>query len=111
MNGKTINERMMYSKILLNKYPKRIPVIIEKAKEFDIELLDKVKYLIPKELYIREFLCIIRKRIKIDSRKAIFIFINNNLVPMSTTIGELYNSYKNEDGFLYVKYTIENTFG
>jgi hypothetical protein len=74
-------------------------------------LLDKCKYLVPKDIHIREFLCLIRKRIKIDSKKAIFIFINNKLVPMSSSLIELYNSEKDEDGFLYIKYTLENTFG
>ena len=111
MNGKSLIERMIYSKKLFEKYPDRIPVIIQKGKDSDPELLDKCKYLVPKDIHIREFLCLIRKRIKIDSKKAIFIFINNKLVPMNNSLIELYNSEKDEDGFLYIKYTLENTFG
>jgi len=33
------------------------------------------------------------------------------LIPLSETIEFIYNTYKNEDGFLYIKFGIENTFG
>jgi GABA(A) receptor-associated protein len=110
MNNKTFEERLMYSSTLKNKYQDRIPVIIEKSKESDPEI-DKNKYLVPKSLKINEFICIIKKRIKIDSKKAIFIFINNKLIPMGASIEEVYETEKNDDGFLYIKYTLENTFG
>ena len=109
-NDKTFEEKIVYSSALKNKYPDRIPVIIEKSKKDDPDI-DKNKYLVPKYLNISEFLHIIRKRIKIDSKKAIFIFINNTLTPMNITMGDIYQTHKCNDGFLYVKYTLENTFG
>ena len=33
------------------------------------------------------------------------------LAPSTKTIGELYSDYASEDGFLYVQYHLENTFG
>ena len=33
------------------------------------------------------------------------------MAPASQTVGELYDNQKDEDGFLYVVYTSENTFG
>jgi GABA(A) receptor-associated protein len=33
------------------------------------------------------------------------------LPPQSQTISEIYATYKNEDGFLYITYSGENTFG
>ena len=58
-----------------------------------------------------QFVYIIRKRIKLDSSKALFVMINNNLFTTSHPMSELYENEKEEDGFLYVVYSSENTFG
>ena len=105
MEDKTLEERILFSTNLKNKYPGRVPIILQTSKK------ESSKYLIPVDLKISEFIYIIRKKIKIDSNKAIFIFIDNMIVPMNQSIGENYNSLKNEDGFLYVTYSFENTFG
>ena len=39
------------------------------------------------------------------------IFINNQLVPVTTVISSLYESHKDEDGFMYICCSEENTFG
>ena len=106
---KTPEERELYSRRLLYKFPDRVPVIIE--SNGSVKNLDKNKYMVPKTLLITEILFIIRKNIKIDSNKAIFIFVNNTLIPMNQTMGEIYFSNKEQDGFLYIKYSCENTFG
>jgi len=112
MDNKTLEERILYSSTLKTKYPGRIPVIIEKCKHDKSEfVIDRPKYLIPVELSMSEFISLIRKRIKIDSHKAIFIFIDNLLLPMTQVMGEIYNLHKDPDGFLYVTYRLENTFG
>ena len=45
--------------------------------------------------------------------QGVFFFIDNILlsVSSSTLIGELYNTYRDKDGFLYITYDVENTFG
>ena len=43
--------------------------------------------------------------------QAIFITINNCLPESNTQICNIYNKHKDEDGFLYVVYSSENTFG
>ena len=108
----TLQERLNYSERLKLKYPDYIPVIIKK-KENDkiLQDIDK-KYLIPKNLTISYVMCIIRKKIKLDEKQALFLFVNNTLVPLNTTVGELYTTNKSTDDlFLYVYYTTENTFG
>ena len=54
---------------------------------------------------------IIRKRIKLKPEEALFVIVNNNLVSSSEQINSVYEKHKDEDGFLYVIYTSENTFG
>merc|ERR1711871_213674 len=53
----------------------------------------------------------IRKRIKMSSEKAIFIFINSVLPPTAALMSSIYEEQKDEDGFLYITYSGENTFG
>jgi GABA(A) receptor-associated protein len=107
---KSLEERKLYSQSLLNKYPDRVPIVIEpNGKETNV--LVKNKYLMPRHLKINELMSIFRTSIKIDSKKAIFIFVNNNLVPMNDLVEDIYSKYKSNDGFLYIKYAYENTFG
>jgi len=109
---KTLEDRKLYSAKLITKYPDRIPVVIEPhSKLLKTEKMEKNKYLMPRNIKITEMMVIFRTIIKIDSSKAIFIFVNNSLIPMRDTVEELYNTYKDQDGFLYITYAYENTFG
>jgi hypothetical protein len=105
-------QRKTLSEALAFKYPDRVPVIIKKNKNNKIlQDIDK-KYLIPKNLTISYVMYIIRKKIKLDEKQALFLFVNNTLVPLNTTVGELYTTHKSiDDLFLYIYYTTENTFG
>ncbi|GLJ14049.1 hypothetical protein SUGI_0224710 [Cryptomeria japonica] len=94
-----------------DKYPDRIPVIVEKAERSDIPNIDKKKYLVPADLTVGQFVYVIRKRIKLSAEKAIFIFVNDVLPPTAAIMSSIYDEHKDEDGFLYVTYSGENTFG
>ncbi|XP_074564841.1 autophagy-related protein 8C-like [Curcuma longa] len=93
------------------KYPDRIPVIVEKADRSDIADIDKKKYLVPADLTVGQFVYVVRKRIKLSAEKAIFIFVKNTLPPTGSMISAVYEEHKDEDGFLYMTYSGENTFG
>jgi GABA(A) receptor-associated protein len=93
------------------KYPERCPLVIEKAEKSKVEDIDKNKYLVPHDLTVGQLVYVIRKRTKITSEQAIFIFVNNTIPATSSTIREIYEKHKDEDGFLYILYSGENTFG
>jgi len=88
-----------------------VPVIVERAEKSDAPTLDKKKYLVPADLTVGQFVYVIRKRIKLSAEKAIFIFVNNVLPPTAALMSAVYEEHKDEDGFLYVTYSGENTFG
>ncbi|RYR29355.1 hypothetical protein Ahy_B01g053752 [Arachis hypogaea] len=88
-----------------------IVVIVEKAERSDIPSIDKKKYLVPADLTVGQFVYVIRKRIKLSAEKAIFIFVDNVLPPTGAIMSAIYDEKKDEDGFLYVTYSGENTFG
>ncbi|EYU24740.1 hypothetical protein MIMGU_mgv1a018425mg [Erythranthe guttata] len=86
-------------------------VIVEKAERSDIPNIDKKKYLVPADLTVGQLVYVIRKRIKLSAEKAIFIFVDNVLPPTGAIMSSIYDDKKDEDGFLYVTYSGENTFG
>jgi GABA(A) receptor-associated protein len=97
---------------ILNKHPDRIPIIVCKDKRSTtLQDIDKHKYLVPKDMHLSQFIYVIRKRIKLKPEQALFILINQNLVPGNKQLQEIYESNKDSDGFLYMTYSSENTFG
>ncbi|KAK2649722.1 hypothetical protein Ddye_017211 [Dipteronia dyeriana] len=94
-----------------DKYPDRIPVIVERAEKSDVPEIDKKKYLVPADLTVGQFVYVVRKRIKLTPEKAIFIFVKNILPPTAAMMSAIYEENKDEDGFLYMTYSGENTFG
>ena len=54
---------------------------------------------------------VIRKRIKLRPEKAIFIFVSSVLPPSAALMSSIYEEHRDEDGFLYIQYSGEHTFG
>ena len=106
----TFSKRKDESELIMVKYPNRVPVIVERFS-MDLPELDRKKYLVPDDLSMANFMYVIRKRIKISEEKSIFLFINNKIIQMSKLMGEVYDKNRDEDGFLYIKYCGESTFG
>lgn len=105
----TLNENRELSKRLKNKYPNRIPVLV-KANN-DTITLKKHKFLPIKDSTFGNFLYFIRQYVDLNSKQSIIAFANNTLVPVSSTLDELYQIHADADGFLYIYITKENTFG
>ena len=106
----TFEYRKSESNKILEKYKDKIPVIVEKTNNCDYAL-DKNKFLVSKDLTMHQLVYIIRKRIKIKDHESIFIYVANKLVPSNSLLSEIYETNKDEDGFLYLVYSSENTFG
>ena len=105
-------ERVKKSQIILEKYPDRVPLIIQPSKnDRDLYPIDKSKYITPRDLTLLQLQQIIRKRVKFPAEKAMFMFINNKIYPITTAVGPIYDTNKDADGFLYVTYCQESTFG
>ena len=82
---------------IMSKYPTRIPIIVIKHKICTLPDIDKQKYLVDKDMNIREFLYVIRKRIQLDKSESIFLTINNKLCASNDIISNIYQNEKNED--------------
>lgn len=116
---KTFKERNSFEKRsqeshnIILKYPDRIPIICEKwGNDQEMPIIDRKKYLVPNDLGVNQFIYIIRRRMKLKPEKSLYIFINNSIIPHTGgCISEYYHKYKDDDGFLYITYSGENTFG
>lgn len=106
-----LETRTQEAKRILARYPNRIPIIAEMASKSTLPPLDKCKYLVPGDLKCGQFLYVIRKRIHLSPEKAVFLFINNTIPPISHSVDQLYQEHKDEDGFLYITIHSDSTFG
>lgn len=108
----SFDERQKQYNNIINKYPDKIPIICEKNYNIkDTPDINKNKYLVSPNITIGQFIYIIRKRIKINETQTLYFFINNTIPSSNQLLYQIYNTYKDKDGFLYITYTLENTFG
>ena len=108
----TFDERLADSNKIIEKHPNRVCVYIKKSDTaLTIPNIDKNKFLVPDDITIAQFIYIIRKRIRIAQNEALFFYINNSLMSGNITMKTINNKYKNDDGFVYIRYTGENCFG
>jgi GABA(A) receptor-associated protein len=106
---KTFEERLAESNRIKENFPDKIPIIL--IVDNKITNVSKIKYLIPSNLNMAQLHKCIRNFIKIKSYEAIFLFINNKLIPNTSLIHEVYETCKDPDGFLYINVALESTFG
>ena len=110
-NKKTFDERRRNAQAVLKKYPDRVPIICERANRYAPKL-DRNKYLVPKDISMGDFMFIIRKRMNLSPEKSIYMFVGSeSLAPVSHTMGMIYDNHKDNDQFLYIRYSSESTFG
>ena len=100
-----IEQRKSEAEKIRNKYPDRIPVVVERVPNSQIPEIDKRKFLVPNDISVAQFMWIIRKRIQLPSEKAIFLFVNKTIPQSSSTMGQIYTNFKDEDGFLYIAFS------
>lgn len=106
-------DRCEVSKGILAQHPTMIPIICEPSARCNLDLTHytKVKYLVPREITIGRFLLIIRTQMQLKPETAMFLFVNDTLPPTSSLVNDIYEHHKNADGFLYMEFVGENTFG
>ena len=94
------------------KYNDRIPIICQKDKScVDIPDIDKNKFLVPHDLTMGQFSYVVRKKLHLAPEKAMFLFVGGTIPSTSSVIANVDREHSDEDGFLYVTYSGENTFG
>ena len=83
------------------RYPNHIPVIINVDSR--IISIDKKKFIVPKNITLQDFVCIVEKRLKnIQDNDSLVISVNLNglvvaLNNKNITMSECYEKYRNEE--------------
>lgn len=110
LNGKTLEERMNESLGVRNRHPDRIPIILSRGNS-KVREINRNKYLVPLDMTMGQLAFVVRRKIEMTPEKALFLFVNNKLLPTNALMEQIYHIEKNEDGFLYIFYSSEDTFG
>jgi len=111
-----LEKRKSISAKIRNRYKDRLPIIVERAPNSNVPDIIKKKFLAPSNMIVQNFIMEIRKHLDVSNqpneKTSIFLFVNKtNLPPSSQLLSNIYDKYKDEDGFLYIVYSGENTFG
>lgn len=97
------------AKIIASR-PDYVAVILERRGALT-PVIDKQKFLVPKSITSGQFLYVIRKRMSIDRAQTLFLICGGVTLAAQDLMGDVASLRADEDGFLYVSYCVENTFG
>ncbi len=106
-----VEERVKQFQKVMETHPNKVPVILEKAPTAEVPDVDRNKYLLPREFTVANFLDVIRKRTNLGKEQAIFVYVNGSVPASNAMFGSIYEQHKDADGFLYIVYTGESSFG
>jgi len=112
VNYHTLEKRQAIANRIRQVYPDRIAIIVNRLTD-DTPAISKFKYLVSMHLSFDNFANSIREYIgSINSQQALFFFVNGTtLISNDTLLSTIYDKYKADDGFLYITYAVENTYG
>ena len=125
-----LEERKSMADRVRDQHPGKVPIVCDRAQtcKDDIGRPKNVKFLTPSTLTVAAFQRVLRRQMhnrdssdssddeedKVQPHlQAIYLYCGQNgcLCPASSTLGSMHEKYAEEDGFLYISYTGENTFG
>ena len=112
-NEHSFEERHKECTRIKSKYTDRLPIICQRIKNANesCPIIDKKKYLIPNDLTLGQFIYVIRKRCNLNESQSLYFTVNGSIYSSGRLLREIYNEHKDDDGFLYMYYNTENTFG
>jgi GABA(A) receptor-associated protein len=128
MQSTPMEKRKADAQRLQTKYPTRVAVVVG-ANSNTAPQIKTHKFLVPKDLTYGQFMYTIRMRLQKDTQtktalqpeEGFLLFvvrldehdgtlIHQSIPSMNETIGRLHHVHS-VDGYLYIQYAIENTFG
>ena len=114
MKQKSLEERKNEFKLITLQFPNKIPILMDKHPDYpDLETPTKSKFLVDNNSTVENFKLLFRTKYLINIPTIFLLQIKfyakpgNIEISDDFTIQDLYNKYKEEDGFLYLKYSYE----
>ena len=109
---KPLEERKERLTKLMEKNPNKVPIIFEKHLLSKIVDGRSLKYMSTRHLRLRYFANQIRNGMKLDPECSLYFSTSDlKIIKHDILMGELYDLYKDADGFLYVQYREVESFG
>lgn len=106
------DKRCVESLRIRQKFPDKVPIIAERAPRSSCVELEQRKFLVPNDINVMQLIYILRKRLKLTEAQALYIYPDSAIPPpTSMLISTLDAGNRDLDGFLYIHYDSENTFG
>jgi GABA(A) receptor-associated protein len=98
---------------LLLEHPTKVPTIIEPGRRKDNRYsMAQNKFLILREYSFQEFSQLLRNKLKLKANDSLYLIAGDNVIPTpDQSIARLYESCRDTDGFLYITYASQETFG
>uniref|UniRef100_A0A914DN69 Autophagy-related protein n=1 Tax=Acrobeloides nanus TaxID=290746 RepID=A0A914DN69_9BILA len=95
------------------KYSDKIALIVEKFKsEKRLPDLVRCQFVVPRNTTVGQLQHIIRQKIGDNRNMPVYILVANKELPsLTTTMASLHERFHDEDGFLYIAFSSEDSFG
>ena len=107
-----LEKRKSITKRILESNPERIPVLVARGECKNTPTIQRFKFLVSTDSTFGKFIRELRNHINnIEAYTSIVFFADNHIPTTHMLMQNVYDRYKNEDGFLYITYACENTFG
>lgn len=92
------------------KYPDRVAILVDRSRNCNIQL-SRNKFMTPSSYSFAQFLCMLRKKFKVQPEIGLFWFVNGSLVSAHMICGQIFEEYKSPDDTVVFEYMMEPTFG
>jgi GABA(A) receptor-associated protein len=98
---------------LLAQHPNKVPTIVEPSKSKDnVYFMPSNKFIVRKDCSFQELSHIIRSKLKLRPEASLCIVVGAEMIPSpEQSIGQLYELKGEADGFLYISYSSQQSYG
>ena len=105
----TLEERKKIFNNIQESNPGKIPVVIEEDKSSKLNDSGTLKFILKREDTISILNYLVRKRLNIlnigQEESSLMFLADKRIISFEISIGEVYDKYKESDGFLYLTYS------
>ncbi|KAM4722704.1 microtubule-associated protein 1 light chain 3 gamma-like [Rhinophrynus dorsalis] len=110
---KRLDSRIHEVNRVRNRFPSKIPVIVERSpQEKLLPPLQKIKFLVPPEITVGQFVHLIRCKLPLPPSHALCVLVRGRqMTSLVMTMSQVYNENRDHDGFLYLTYMSQDVFG
>jgi hypothetical protein len=108
------NETITRARNLMLKHVNKVPIVLIASNKFKLRYkLKRDRYLVDRETSFALFIWHVRQKITpIDGYQGLFFFTESGALPnVGLNMGQIYDTYKNNNGILYLNVEVENVFG